>query len=264
MSDGGNMNNKIKFAGVLAAMCTSFAAMPAADASVLLTNEGTSFISMSDTFNMPDPTSQPLATVTVGSSNVFIGGFGVFGKAEAPTNLMWVIFEGSSNSPKYTFNQTVTATTDAAGAWFNSPSLNSLNNGAGFQLVSGQTYAMGVVSTGSFAWKRDYDPGFGDTFPSIPQDPLHPQLGLTLQASEAVALVGFDQSSFVGDPTRFAEADSGQFAPGAIRSSVQIFSAGDFGGGPTPPIPEPAEWSMLLAGLLVVAFVANRQRRQPV
>ena len=122
---------------------------------------------------------------------------------------------------------------------------------------------MGVVSTGSFAWKRDYDPGFGDTFPSIP-DPLHPQLGLTLQASEAVALVGFDQSSFVGDPTRFAEADSGQFAPGAIRSSVQIFSAGDFGGGPTPPIPEPAEWSMLLAGLLVVAFVANRQRKQPV
>jgi hypothetical protein len=258
MSDGGNMNNKIKFAGVLAAMFTSFAAMPAANASVLLTNEGTSFISMSDTFNMPDPTSQPLATVTVGGSDVFIGGFGVFGKAEAPTSLMWVIFEGNSNGPKYTFNQTVTATTDAAGQWFNSPSLNSLNSGAGFQLVSGQTYAMGVVSTGSFAWSRNYDPNLSDTFPSIQQN------GLTLESSEAVALVGFNQSSFVGDPTRFADADSGQFFPGAIRSSVQIFSAGDFGGGPTPPIPEPAEWSMLLAGLLVVAFVANRQRRQPV
>ena len=29
-----------------------------------------------------------------------------------------------------------------------------------------------------------------------------------------------------------------------------------------PPIPEPSEWAMLLAGLMVVGFVAKRQRRR--
>src|SRR6478735_7702342 len=128
MSDGGNMNNKIKFAGVLAAMCTSFAAMPAADASVLLSNQGTSFDSMADMF---DTSVQPLARISVDNNvaDFSIGGFGVFGQSQADTTLRWVIFDG--NNVKYEFTQTVAATT----GWLNSPLLN-------FQLQHGHTYAL--------------------------------------------------------------------------------------------------------------------------
>jgi hypothetical protein len=80
MSDGGNMKNKIKFAGALAAMCASLAGGPAADASVLLSNPGSSFVSMADEFF--DPTVQPLAKITVGAADVLMGGFGVYGQAQ--------------------------------------------------------------------------------------------------------------------------------------------------------------------------------------
>jgi len=244
------MNKNIKFAGALAALCTSLAGIPAADASILLSNTGSSdvgsFISMADMF---DPTFQPLATISV-SQDVSIGGWGVNGQAFANnTQLMWVLFK--DNNLELSPTGTVTPTNTAG--WFNSPLVD-------YTLKAGHTYAMGVVSSAGFGWSRDfsgYDPDTAEpitgVFPAITQN------FITLQPIEATAQVTWDPASSTGAVDRAAYADTAGF-----RSSIQIFSAGDFGGGPTPPVPEPAEWSMLLAGLLVVAFVANRQRRQPV
>jgi len=190
-----------------------------------------------------DPTVQPLAKITVGAADVLMGGFGVYGQAQDNTLLKWVIFDGDNT--KSEFVQTVGATTD----WFYSPAMN-------FKLEHDKTYALGVVSTGGFAWSRDFDPNFGNTFGNVDQGG-----GVTLLAAEAYADVSL---SNLGVARSVGLADSDVDYPGTFRSSIRIFSAGDSGGGPTPPIPEPAEWSMLLAGLLVVAFVANRQRRQPV
>jgi hypothetical protein len=67
----------------------------------------------------------------------------------------------------------------------------------------------------------------------------------------------------------------------AVRTDqlqVSVDSAGHFAGDPTfvsgfesfehqtslrvlAPIPEPAEWSMLIAGLLVIGFIAKRRNR---
>jgi hypothetical protein len=50
------------------------------------------------------------------------------------------------------------------------------------------------------------------------------------------------------------------FADYPTQTSVRVF---DIDGAPAP-IPEPAEWSMLIAGLMVIAFVANRRRRMSI
>src|SRR5690349_17446095 len=123
------MNRTIKFAGILAAICTSIAAMPAADALTLYSNPGDSFSSYTNA-GADAPYLQPLATISV-SSNTLIGGFGVSGQAFGTTNLKWLIFEG--DDLKYNVDQIV----GTQSGWFYSPSIDG-----NFTLEVGKTYAM--------------------------------------------------------------------------------------------------------------------------
>jgi hypothetical protein len=105
---------------------------------------------------------------------------------------------------------------------------------------------MGVVANNMFAWGQNtesdagYGPVGGDGIVIMPLR-THAQLDVQQGAD------------FAGEP--FLQR---AFDDTAYQTSVRVF---DVDG--VPAIPEPAEWSMLLAGLLVVAFVANRRRGIP-
>ena len=114
-------------------------------------------------------------------------------------------------------------------------------------MLAGNTYAMGVVADNFFAWSRA--PG-GSAFT---------QNGLTFSSDEGTAFVFAD-----GTPRVFTDNavyDGFTLTAFGGQTSLQVWG-GDYLGGNLPPVPEPSEWAMLLAGLMVVAFVAKRQRRR--
>jgi hypothetical protein len=118
-----------------------------------------------------------------------------------------------------------------ATTWYDSPLLNQT-------LLANHTYSLGVVASQNFTWyiaTSGSDTGAGQLtvpFQTAFADVVDPTT-LTLSVRDAYAI----------DPLS--------------QPSLRVFGSA---GAPTPPVPEPAEWTMLLAGLLVVAFVANRQR----
>ena len=54
--------------------------------------------------------------------------------------------------------------------------------------------------------------------------------------------------SFGGNPTLFQDTST------TYKPSIRIFDV-------TPAVPEPSEWTMLLAGLLLIGFIATRRNR---
>jgi len=172
----------------------------------------------------------------------------VFGAAETAGKIKWVLFEGD-NLLWQSGTQLVSGTSTPAtylqnATWFDSPAIN-------VTLQANATYSMGVVANNMFAWggNVEYDATYGPITAN----------GLTIAANERLVQLDLtpDGDFAEGVPIRMSDA---WYFP-YIQTSVRVFSAG--AGGATPPIPEPAEWSMLLGGLLIVAFVNNRQRRKP-
>lgn len=232
------MRTRLQFTGVLFALCTMLAGAPAANAGVLIQDQGTTTFSMSD-FGVYSEY-QPFAQITVGSADVMMGGFGVWGAAEAAGQIKFLVFDQENliySSASIAATQTQTL------RWYDSPVLS-------IKLSKDHTYSLGVVSNNMFAWGRYDESGFATGL----------QNGLNHDVREnivQVSLTGNPGSNYAGNPFLVPEYGVDYF-----QSSVRVFDLA--GGGVAPPIPEPAEWSMLLAGLLVVAFVANRQRRRPV
>lgn len=209
-------------AGIL---CTFMLGAPAA-ASVLISNQGSSsFISeLQGGFYF-----QPMAYLEVGNADVNIGGFGVHGAAEAAGQLRWVIFDGEN--PLYMSG--AQAVSPGSARWHNSP-------GMARTLEANHAYSFGVIASNTFAWSWN-DGTIGDPLGPITQN------GLTLAVRTDQLQVSVDGSGhFAGDPiyVPFFESFDQQ-------TSLQILG----------PIPEPAEWSMLIAGLLVIGFIARRRNR---
>lgn len=225
------MRTKLRFTGMLFALCAFLAGALPGHSAVLVGTQGSSFFSAAergvfDTF-------QPVADVFVGSSDVSIGGFGVYGAAEAPGRISWVIFQNDSllwQSASYDV-------APGAARWYDVSYSTTLS--------SGQTYTMGVVANDLFAWGRnaESDEGYGDIGGS----------GLVIRARHTIAQLDVVQGGNFGSDPILARG----FELSGDQMSVRVF---DSAGAAPPPIPEPAEWSMLLAGLLIVAFVANRRR----
>jgi hypothetical protein len=241
---------------MLFALFTTVAAVPAANAySTLLTNGdntppldwtmGPAMEGMGwTTWGALSIVDQPLATLTVGTSNVTIGGFGLYGRADfastaAPVQVTWALFEDGVFNGAYSFQQTVT---NSDARWFNSP-------GVEVTLTAGKTYQMGVLANDTFTW------GFYFSGSNLTQN------GLTHEAampSAVVTLAGGAGSGFLGDPVSY---DWGSPYPD-LQPALRVYGA-DYASLP-PPIPEPSEWAMLLARLMVVAFVAKRRSRRSI
>jgi hypothetical protein len=223
------MKTRVRFTGVLFALCAFLAGAVPAHSQVLVGTPGSSLFSLTEFGAFS--TFQPLADVAViGSSNVSIGGFGVYGAAEAAGKIRYVIFDNDSllwQSGSYD------VAVGSAG-WYDVSYPTTL--------ASGHTYTMGVVANNLFAWGRNSvsDEGFG---------PIGGN-GLEIRAPQTFAQLDLVQGDdFVGDPLVLRG-----FELFGDQTSVRVLA----------PIPEPSEWSMLLAGLLVIGFVANRRRRMAV
>jgi hypothetical protein len=183
--------------------------------------------------------------VQVGASAVQIGGFGVYGRADFasasnPVNVMWVLFQNGVFNSSYSLQLTVT---DSGARWFDSAY-------APVTLAANTTYQMGLVTNAdTFSWGLSMP---GTEVGSAPGATLLTTMGLA-----TVTLSGAPGSGFAGDILRVGDGYS-DFPD--MQPSLRIF-------GPdyvSAPIPEPSEWAMLLAGLMVVAFVAKRRSRRTI
>jgi hypothetical protein len=206
-----------------------------ASASVLVSNQGSTFFSMSEFGFFSE--FQPMAEVLVGGSNVNIGGFGVYGKAENTSgSLKWIVFDGSS----LIYQSGIQSVSTGGAKWYDSPTFN-------LTLLAGHTYSMGLIATDMFAWGRN-----DGTLSAVTQN------GLTIKAFEGLVqapnTLAEGGGSFAGDPIYASDFGGVDYFQGSVR----VFSAG----GAVPPVPEPSEWMMLAAGLMVVSFVARRRARR--
>lgn len=221
-----------RLTGVVFALCMAVAGASTASASILVSNQGSTFFSMSD-FNFFSEF-QPIAEVVTGGS-VNITGFGVYGRAEAAGSIKYVVFDGSN-----LIYQSGTQGVSSGGArWFDSPVLN-------LTLTSGHTYSMGVIASNMFAWGRNEEP----------VSPISAN-GLTINAFEGLIQAPNTNpdggGSFAGDPIYASDWGGVNYFQGSVRID-----------GIANAVPEPSEWAMLLAGLMVVGFVAKRQRRRTI
>lgn len=227
------MKARVRFAGALFALCAFLSGAIPGHSAVLVGTQGSSFFSLTNDFGVFS-TFQPVADVRViDGSNVSIGGFGVFGAAEAAGQIRFVVFQNDN-----LLWQSVSYSVEAGEArWY--------DVGYSSSLVDGDTYTMGIVANDLFAWGQNTasDEGFGAIGGS----------GLEILPHKAFAQLDIEQgANFAGDPYLLRG-----FEDFGYQTSLRIFDAG---GAVAPPIPEPSEWSMLFAGLLVMTFVANRRR----
>jgi hypothetical protein len=229
------MKTRVRFTGVLFALCTFLVGALPAHSAVLVGTQGSTFFSLTE-YGVFD-TFQPIADVVVGESNKFIGGFGVYGRAETADKIRWVIFDNdvllwqSGSSP---------VTPNSGATWYDVdyPTM----------LEAGHTYTLGVQANNLFAW--GWNPESAEGFGPIGGD------GLVIQPHTVAMLTLVD-----GNPGNDFVADSSAVLMRGWEASGDQVSVRVFDVAGVPAIPEPAEWSMLLAGLLVMGFVANRRRR---
>ena len=212
----------------------------AAHAQILLEHRGTTYRTQADF-------QAPLASVAIGDADVPIGGFGVYGQTSVPTNLRWVIFDSASpQAPVYLSDVHAVAPEPgsfAAGArWHDSPAID-------FTLLANRRYAMGVLADrlgpSGFRWGMSVTTNrYGGGGPAIDAD------GLTVSFGSALANAGL-AGSFYSTPFvyTFNKADPLQWNA-ALQPSLRI----------TSPVAEPAEWAMLLSGLMVVGWVSRRRK----
>jgi hypothetical protein len=218
------------------ALVASLCASATGSASILIQNAGTSWGGVAGI-------NQPLAKVVIGASDVAIGGIGVFGQAQSAGNVKWVIFDSlAPSTPLYLSSaQAVTARPGqfaTQSTWYDSASF-------GLTLQAGRTYAMGLIAdtvgANGFLWGVEWTGNLmGGGGPPVDAN------GVTLPFVSSAASAG----SLLLDSPSLAAIDGTSF----YRTSLRIHEA-------TPPVPEPAEWTMLVAGLFVVGFIARRRQQ---
>ena len=221
----------LRFIAAIASLCIS----ATASASLLIENAGTSWGGVSGI-------NQPLAKVVVGAADVAIGSLGVFGQAQSAGNVKWVIFDSlQPSAPVYLSGAQSVAANPGAFAtqatWYDSPSFT-------LTLLAGRTYAMGLIAeavgANGFRWGVEWTTNLmGGGGPSVDSN------GVSLPFVSSSGSVG----SLALDNPSLTALDATSY----YRTSLRIFEA-------TPPVPEPAEWTMLAAGLFVLGFIAHRRR----
>ena len=172
-----------------------------------------------------------LARVTVGASNVEIGGFGVYGQAQVATTLKWVIFDVTQLSSPVFLSDPVTVPANAGAPfttyaqWYDSPAMD-------FTLLANHAYAMGVLSnqygTNTFYWGQNYYPLGGN--PTVTGG------GLTLPPGNYIVNSGVVGTTFTNTPTVFNIGADTRY-----HTSMRLSD-----------VPEPATLSLLALGGLVV------------
>ena len=231
------MKTMSRFTGVLFAACMTFASLPAANAQLISTNTS----SLSGPLSVFDY--QPIANLAVGGTNVLADHFSVFGQATGAANLSFVLFDRSASpaadgySIAAIWQSGVQSVTAASAHWYDSPTIPV----AFSTLLANNTYSMGVVANGNFLWGQS----------TVGIDTLAGQLTIPFQTA----------GTYIVDGTSLTAAVDVYADTAGIQTSLRVFGSAD---APAPPVPEPAEWTMLLAGLMVVSFVANRQRKHRV
>jgi hypothetical protein len=192
-----------------------------------LSVQGTSFFSMTNDW-LGFTEFQPLSYLQVGGAEVQIGRIGVYGAAEAAGQLRWLVSDGAG----FLYLSDPQPVSMSGPGWYDSPFI-------GETLAANQTYIVGLVASNLFAW------GWNDGVLNGPISDIT-QNGLTLQARMGQAEVPVDGSGhFAGNPI-ISGFESPDYQP-----SLRVLA----------PIPEPAEWSMLIAGLLVISFIARRRKQ---
>jgi hypothetical protein len=234
---GKTMKTRVRFTGVFLALCAFLLGALPGHSAVLIDTQGSTFYSVAERFGVWMPW-QPLSDVVV-SNSVTMGGFGVYGAAEETGKIKWVIYENDALLWQSDPQDVV-----AGGATWYDVSYSTT-------LVVGNTYTMGVVATNLFKWGQN-------TASDAALVPIG-RNGLQIMDSQPVAQVEEQEiATFLGVPV--VDRNGFPFADYPTQTSVRVF---DIDGAPLP-IPEPAEWSMLIAGLMVIAFVANRRRRMSI
>jgi hypothetical protein len=226
------------FKNLLIAGVFALGAQAVAQATPLLEYQGNHFGGPAMAFT------QQLARVDVEAADVQIGGFGVFGQAQSTMNIGWVIFDIKNLQTPVFMSGPQQVNGSATPMWY--------TISAPFTLLAGQQYAMGVVAeginAGGFKW------GLGSS-----SDGATTMGGLTLLAKVASVQPGVCDnaggwacgttrlSSFLAEP--YPDLLDPNFNP-FNKMSLQI-----------APVPEPSEWAMLVAGLLLLGFVAGRRKQ---
>jgi hypothetical protein len=200
-----------------------------ASASILVSNQGSTFFSMTEFDFFSE--FQPMAEVFAGSS-INMSGFGVYGRAESAGSIKWAVFDGSS----LIYESGSQAVSSGSARWFDSPTMN-------VTLQAGHTYSMALVATNMFAWGRNEEP----------VSPITAN-GLTINAYEGLVHAPNTNPNggggFAGSPIWASDLGGVDYFQGSVRVD-----------GIPAAIPEPSEWAMLVAGLMVIGFVANRRRK---
>ncbi|MEN6437233.1 MAG: PEP-CTERM sorting domain-containing protein [Syntrophobacter sp.] len=198
------------------------------NAASLLEYKGTSYYG-------PSTVNQLLSEIKVGTADVTINGFGVWGQPLFAENIKWVIFDEATlgtpvflSSPLAVAAKTGTFATQAQ--WYDITLDESIT------LVHGHKYAMGLMADKSFIWGSSPDLG-AVTITSN---------GLTLDPVQALVKAGVEGNAFVYPPTLWdPRVYSGRTDP-AIRVSAP------------DPVPEPS--TLILIGSGLMGLVAYRKR----
>jgi hypothetical protein len=240
---GGDVFQKVSIARSLATLVFIFISATTVNAQILLEHKGTSYRTQSDNF-------APLAEVIVGGSDVYITGFSVFGQTSVPTDVRWVIFDSLIPyspvllSPIHSIEGRP-GSFAAKALWYDSPSIE-------FTMLANHRYAMGLLADrlgpSGFRWGVNVTSNrYGGGGRTIDADVV------SVPFTAALANAGL-AGSFYSTPVvyTFNGADPLGWND-AIQPSLRILS----------PVAEPAEWAMILAGLMLIGWVSRRRRRRP-
>jgi len=175
-------------------------------------------------------TVDPGSTITIGGLGIF--DFGKDGLAESHRIGLWNSDTMSllASATISNTNSTVVASASSAGQWL-------------FTALTSSTSTSSVdLTQGAYVVGAFYAVNSGDSF--MRTDPPITIQGVTFNEARTSSA---SDLQFPGDVFN-AEGGAGLFGPNLFRGAV-----------PTPPVPEPKTYAMLMAGLVLLGFIGRRR-----